>query len=160
MEGLGGREATLILCYVLSSGRHIEWWSILSRPFLWYFEQWITVKLHYKAQQRQLSQGCTIFIDSYYVICNNYVWLCKKFASYAIGFDYWSVVQDHTIAQYQKPCLMFCFSCLMIRLVLYYDCKNQGLEYQLAVDKKLADRCNAVTCGFYRSLNEMAKCNT
>ena len=34
------------------------------------------MKLHYKAPQRQLSQGFNIFIDSYCVICKNYVRLC------------------------------------------------------------------------------------
>ncbi len=49
---------------------------IVSRPFLRCFGLWITKILHYKAQQRQLSQGCTIFIYSYYVICKNYARLC------------------------------------------------------------------------------------
>ena len=51
------------------------------RGFLSFFVMfglWITVKLHYKALQRQLSQGCTIFIDSFYVICKNYGWLCRN----------------------------------------------------------------------------------
>ena len=34
------------------------------------------MKLHYKAPQRQLSQGFNIFIDSYCVICKNYAQLC------------------------------------------------------------------------------------
>ena len=36
------------------------------------------MKLHYKAPQRQLSQDCTIFIDSDCVICKNYVRLCRN----------------------------------------------------------------------------------
>ena len=44
----------------------------------------MTMKLHYKTPQRQLSQGCTIFIDSI-VLFISIMW---KFANYAIGCDF------------------------------------------------------------------------
>ena len=67
VEGLGGRLHLFETTYRMVT---------LSCPFLQCFGKWITVKFHYIALQRQLSQGCTIFIDSYYIICKNYVWLC------------------------------------------------------------------------------------
>ena len=36
------------------------------------------MKLNCKAPQRQLSQGCTTFIDSYCVICKNYARVCRN----------------------------------------------------------------------------------
>ena len=65
----------------------------------------ITVKLHYVALQRQLSQGCTIFIDSYYVICKN-MRNYEVFVNYAVGCNSWSIVQNHTITQYQRPSII------------------------------------------------------
>ena len=96
MEGLGGRLHVVKTTY---------WMMIVSCPFLRCFGQWITVKLYYETLQRQLSQGCTIFIDSYYVICKNYVRLCRNLRIMQLDVIYWSIMQNCTIAQYQRPCL-------------------------------------------------------
>ena len=58
------------------------------------------MKLHYKAPQRQLSQGCTIFIDSYCVICKIYARLCGNLRitrSDATFDQLWGVAQSHFI---------------------------------------------------------------
>ena len=57
------------VAWTFSLTNQLEWWWFFSFPA-------VGRKLHYKAPPRQLSQGCTIFIDSYCVIYKNYVRLC------------------------------------------------------------------------------------
>ena len=120
---LNGQHSVKCFCYA-PMGMHFKIYSVpdpsshlpgcfrwqinlngdVSSPFLWCFGQWITMKLHYKAPQRQLSQGFTIFIDSYCVICKNYALLCRNLEimqSDAI-FDQ-IIMWDRTMALYQRP---------------------------------------------------------
>ena len=64
------------------------------------------MKLHYKAPQRQLSQGFNIFIDSDCVICRNYARLCGNLRIMRSDAIFDQLCGICTIALYQRPWLL------------------------------------------------------